>query len=182
MKSIKEYAQEIYSAFKKRHASKLRKLNDHILDDAMLDFETPYYEVAVLAYVLSKIISKPRYFRSEYRRGIENIEKTINQLTKIRYRAGAEEILPQIRKIETMIARLESRDPRFMIDLISKGRLKMAATLYAKGMSLGIASGQSGIDKQDILEYAGQTMMFDRMKEEKDILQRMKDARQFLGI
>ena len=57
----------------------------------------------------------------------------------------------------------------------------MAATFYAQGMSLGVASEMTGIQKQEILDYAGQTMMFDRLKEEKTIKERMKIARQLIS-
>ena len=56
----------------------------------------------------------------------------------------------------------------------------MAATLYAQGMSLGVASEMTGMEKQEILDYAGETMMFDRLKEEKPIAERMKFARKLI--
>jgi hypothetical protein len=57
----------------------------------------------------------------------------------------------------------------------------MAATFYAQGMSLGVSSDMTGVEKQEILDYAGQTMMFDRMKEEKTIKERMKIAHQLIS-
>jgi hypothetical protein len=38
----------------------------------------------------------------------------------------------------------------------------------------------TGLDKQEILDYAGETMMFDRLKAEKGINERMKVARKFI--
>ena len=57
----------------------------------------------------------------------------------------------------------------------------MAATFYAQGMSLGVASEMTGMEKQEILDYAGQTMMFDRLKDEKTIKERMRIARQLIS-
>jgi hypothetical protein len=37
------------------------------------------------------------------------------------------------------------------------------------------------VEQQEILDYAGETMMFDRLKEEIDIKERMKRARKLLG-
>lgn len=182
MKSIKDYSRDLLFAFRKRKQSQLRKLNDRILRDAVISFTETYFELAVLSYVLSKIVSKPRFFKEEYKKGVKGIEKALEALEAVRYEAGPEEIFPYFRKVQTAIARLESRDPRYLIDLFSKGRLKTAATLYAQGMSLGLASEKSGIDKQEIMDYAGDTMMFDRLKEEVDIKKRMKIAREFMGI
>ena len=67
------------------------------------------------------------------------------------------------------------------MDLVTKGRLKMAATIYAQGIGLGVAAEVTGLDKQEILDYAGETMMFDRLKEEMTIGDRLKNARKFLS-
>jgi hypothetical protein len=47
-------------------------------------------------------------------------------------------------------------------------------------MSLGVASDMTGMEKQEILDYAGETMMFDRLKEENPIAERMKIARKLI--
>ena len=91
------------------------------------------------------------------------------------------EILTMFPVLEKAVASLEQRDPRFVVDLVTKGKLKMAATLYAQGMSLGVASEMTGMEKQEILDYAGETMMFDRLKDEKPIAERMKFARKLIG-
>ena len=64
---------------------------------------------------------------------------------------------------------------------MSKGRLKVAATMYAQGVSLGLASEMTGIEKQEIMDYAGKTMMFDRVKDEKTVLERIKNARNLIS-
>lgn len=84
-------------------------------------------------------------------------------------------------ELEHAIASLDEKDPRFVIDLITKGKLKTAATFYAQGLSLGVASEMTGLDKQEILAYAGETMMFDRLRDEKSIAERMKVARKLLS-
>jgi len=39
----------------------------------------------------------------------------------------------------------------------------------------------TGTDKRELLLYAGQTMMFDRLKEKKSIHERMKDLREIFS-
>ena len=90
------------------------------------------------------------------------------------------ELLLIFKEMEKYIGRLEEKDPRFVVDLVTKGRLKMAATFYAQGMSLGVAAEMTGLDKQEIQDYAGETMMFDRLKDEKGIAERMKTARKLI--
>lgn len=181
MKLIIELGPKILSAFRKRNQRQLRKLNDLVLREASLDGTQLSFKLAVFSYVLSKIVSKPRFLQREYSRGLESIEHALEQLIA-RARGGNEAEINKIFYIlEKSIIDLEKRDARFLIDLVSKGKLKMAATFYAQGMSLGVASEMTGLEKQEIMDYAGQTRMFDRVEEELGIIERMKIARRFIS-
>lgn len=181
MKSLKEIAFEILDAFKSRNQKRLRKLNDVILKDVSLNFSQQLYELAVLSYVLSKIVSKPRFLSKEKGSAIRKIEDDLRDMAHVLGKEEEPLILEKFSKIEDSVAQLEKTDARFIRDLMSKGKLKTAATMYAQGLSLGLASELTKIPKQDILEYAGRTMMFDRLKEEMTARHRLKTARRVLG-
>jgi len=181
LKPLKELAFEILDAFKSRNQKRLRKLNDEILKEVTLDFSNTKYELAVFSYVLSKIVSKPRFLSRERVPSIRKIEDDIRDMAHVIGEVEEQIILDKFRKIEESISHLEQFDARFVRDLMSKGRLKAAATMYAQGISLGLASELTKIPKQDILDYAGRTMMFDRLKEEMPVKQRLKAARRILG-
>lgn len=175
---LKDYVNEILIAFEKRYEKKLRKLNDKILQEASVLYSKPLYFLAVLSYVLSKILSKPRYMDRKYFERIKEIEKRLGELYLCK-----EELSEQIKcfkKLEDAIKNLEVQDSRFVIDLFSKGRLKVAATLYAQGLSLGTASEITGIEKQEILSYAGHTKMFDRVEEDIKAYERLKTLKKVL--
>lgn len=140
-----------------------------------------FFEIAVIAYVLSKITAKPRLTSKEYNKELLRIEKALKELYNGVGRYDDEGLLKIIRKVENEVRALEKVDRRYIRDIISKGRVKLAATMYAQGISLGIASELSGIEKQDIQDYAGNTMMFDRMKEELKLHDRIKKAKRILG-
>lgn len=170
-----EYMNEIYLAFKKRDAKKLRKLDESMLREASLAYSKKLYYMAVISYVLSKILSKPRYLEHTYHERIAGIEKSLETISICKEDdCNEEQFKAHFDKLETAIKNLEAEDPRFVIDLLSKGKLKVAATLYAQGISLGMASEITGVEKQEILSYAGHTMMFDRIKEEKTATDRLK--------
>lgn len=169
----KEYMNEVYLAFKKRDAKKLRTLDEMMLRDASLAYSKILYHMAVVSYVLSKILSKPRFLERKYNEHINALEKNLEELS-ISKEGTDEEFRARFEKLENTIKNLEADDPRFVTDLISKGKLKVAATLYAQGISLGMAAEITGIQKHEILFYAGHTMMFDRVKEEKKVLNRLK--------
>ena len=181
MRMLFEYIPQIFSAFKKRDQRRLRKLNDFVLTEAALEPSRVNFEVAILSYVLSKIVSKPRLLSHDNNKILTEIESGLRELLKRMKRGSEEDLLGVMRKIEGSIGKLDRKDKRFAISLYEKGKLKTAATFYAQGMSLGVASEMTGVEKQEILDYAGQTMMFDRLKEEKTLRERMKIARQMIS-
>ncbi len=179
IKQLKELAWEVLGAFKRRDQRQLRKLNDEILNSAAMSFNQTHFRLAVFSYVLSKIASKPRLLASVNTPALKSIEGAMSTL--IRSIENNVDSSPAFAQLDRSISNLERIDQRFIVDLVTKGKLKMAATLYAQGLSLGTASEVTGIDKQEILDYAGETMMFDRLKEEKPMSERIKIARSLIG-
>ncbi len=181
MSQLSPLVSKLLSSFRKRNQRRLRKLNDEILKNTALEFDKVHFNLAVFSYVLAKIVSKPRYLDKECLGCLGNIEKALENLADRIDSQSEEEIMEGFTELEHAIASLDEKDPRFVIDLITKGKLKTAATFYAQGLSLGVASEMTGLDKQEILAYAGETMMFDRLRDEKSIAERMKTARKLLS-
>ncbi len=180
MEIPKQLAFSVLGAFKKRKQRSLRKLNDRILREAVVQFTKPLYRLAVLSYVLSKITQKPRFMRPEYENALASIERTLKKAAESMGHKDAE-VIRNFKAVEKAIFDLEKRDRRYLIGLVQKGELKTAATMYAQGISLGVAAEMTGMEKQEIMDYAGDTMMFERVKEEKTIQERVKMARRFIG-
>ncbi len=179
--SWKISASELFTAFKRRDQKKLRKLNDHLLRETVTNFSPSLFELAVVSYVLSKIVSKPRFLKPENEDRIMEIEFRLEKVVDSLNGTFTEtEVLKRFQAIAEAIRQLEQDDQRFLVDLMSKGKLKVAATMYAQGISLGVASEMTGTEKHEILDYAGKTMMFDRVKDEKTIQERLKIARKFI--
>jgi hypothetical protein len=181
LKPLKELTYAVLAAFRNRNQRHLRKLNDDILVEAAMNFTPLYFNIAIYSYVLSKIVSKPRFLGKDCDAALHDIEHALQNIADAIGSVSDDEILLMFPVLEKAVASLEQRDPRFVVDLLTKGKLKMAATLYAQGMSLGVASEMTGMEKQEILDYAGETMMFDRLKDETPIAERMKLARKLIG-
>ena len=181
MLHLNPLAARTLSAFRKRDQRALRKLNDEVLATAAMQCDPVCFNLGVFSYILSKIVSKPRFLQPELKSALDGIDRVFSEITGRMDRANEVEMLSLFKDLEKAISHLEEKDPRFIVDLVTKGKLKMAATFYAQGMSLGVAADLTGLDKQEILDYAGETMMFDRLKEEKSINERMKAARKLLS-
>jgi hypothetical protein len=179
---LKSLAKNVLDSFKAREQKKLRKINDTIMREATINFTKPMYELAVLSYILSKVVSKPRFLSKDNTQFLKKIEQNLRMLLRAIDLGSEREIIGAFSKVDDSIIALEKVDLRFVRNLLSKGKLKTAATMYAQGISLGLASEMTGIAKQDILDYAGKTMMFDRVKEEIPVKDRLKTARRALSL
>ncbi len=178
MPSLTELNKLVLNAFLNKNQKKMRKVNDIVLDEATIEFSPELYSLAVVSYALSKILSKPRYYQSQYREGFKRIEQVLRHMLRVsrdrkKYRNALD-------NLEESILNLESADRRYVKSLMDKGKLKMAAILYAQGVSLGLASEVTNIPQQEIMDYAGKTMMFDRMKEAVPLYMRKKMAKRML--
>ncbi len=164
----------LYSSFKQRRMRSLKKLVDLFAEEVMKSSSKLAFRLSLLSYVLAKMITKTRFFEEEMKERMSKVESLLKKLTEKVDEATLDEI-------ERTIIGMEREDARFVFDLFTKGRVKIAALLYAKGMSLGKVSKLSGIPKQEILAYAGKTMMFDRLKDEVPVKKRLRIARSLLG-
>ena len=103
MTQYREYLLIILKAFKQRQQKELRKENDRLVKQAVLDFTKPVYTLAVLSYVLSKIISKPRFLSKDLLPRMREIEHRIEDAIQSIDRVGEEQQLPMLQAIEKAI-------------------------------------------------------------------------------
>jgi hypothetical protein len=177
--SLKQLTHEVLDAFSKKNQKKMRKTNDKILEALMLSFSKEMFNLAVISYVLSKILAKPRFYGRAYKETMERMLQVLNHMERSAGNPGDYNIAAG--NLEETIGQMESEDPRFVKSLIEKGKLKTAAILYAQGMSLSLAAEETGISKQDIMDYSGKTMMADRVVDAVGISERVKKAKKFFG-
>ncbi|MCX8198245.1 MAG: hypothetical protein N3F07_03595 [Candidatus Micrarchaeota archaeon] len=176
--SLSETAFLISSALQSQDVRAMRKINDRCIQETAVKFSRYTYNFALISYVLSKIISKPRYFSQ--RRPKEAVAKVAELLAQCEEAAKSANYSQLGRLQEKMLLemqKIDDEDRRFVRGIVQKARLKIAAILYAQGISLGNASQITGTEKRELLLYAGQTTMFDRLKEKKSMQERMRDLR-----
>ncbi len=195
--SLPETAMLISCALRGHDVRAMRKINDRCVQETAIKFEQHTYLFALITYVLSKILSKPRYLNGKGAPGgkavsasklgrnakasLSRIASLLHSCESYAKEADYNSLLSCQNKALSAIEQLDERDRRFVKGILHKGRLKIASTLYAQGLSLGSAAEMTGTDKRELLSYAGQTMMFDRVKEKKGIEERMKDLREIFS-
>ncbi len=173
----KRVVERLYKAFSTKKYRVLRKLYSDLVNQLVTDFSDETLEFAILAYALGKILLKQHYVHDEYEKYREDIVNTLKGLAE-----GTFTFKESIAALRQILKGIESLDPRYVFDVVTKAKIKIAATLYAKGISLGRVAEMTGIPKAEILSYAGKTMMFDRVKEEMPVKKRFKYAEEVFGL
>jgi len=173
-------AKLVRDAFRTRNQRKMRKANDKIMREWVLSPTDELYQLSVYSYVLAKMLSKPRFMGRTYSGKHKEIDSLLSRLVSFAQKNNQKEFSQTLLTLKSSIQDVESSDARYIKNMMEKGRLKTAATLYAQGISLSAASEMTGVEKQEIMDYAGKTLMFDRMGEGENLSKRLKKARKIL--
>jgi len=167
-------------AYKSRKQRKMRKANDKIMISSASGFSKPIYKLAVYSYVLSKILSKPRFMGRKYVEKHKEMDRILSELASASSAGDNKTFRSRLKDLDFSIHNVEASDSRFILSMIDKGKLKTAAILYAQGFSLSAAAEMTGIDQQELMDYAGKTRMFDRLEERTPLSKRIKKAQKML--
>ncbi len=173
----KDILMRLYNSFYRRRYRNLRKLYSSLVNELVVNFSDELLEFTVFTYALGKLLVKPRYSRPEYEEYWKEILEYLGELKD--NKISLEKASKYLREL---FLKMESEDPRYLFDMLTKAKIKTAATLYAKGVSLGTVAGLLKIPKEEILSYAGKTMMFDRVKEEIPVKKRLIVAEKLFGV
>jgi len=158
----------------------MRKANDKIMISSASGFSKPIYQLAVYSYVLSKILSKPRFMGRKYADKHKEIDTILNGMVSASEAGDNKTFKARLKDLDFSIHNVEQSDSRFILSMIDKGKLKTAAILYAQGFSLSAAAEMTGIEQQELMDYAGKTRMFDRLDERTSLSKRIKKAHKML--
>ncbi|VVB73872.1 Uncharacterised protein [uncultured archaeon] len=174
---ISECIDRLGKGFIKRDSHELREVMNHCAAKLITEEQHAYFLMALIAYILSKIAQKPRYRDPKVFRNIE--VSLANSLAH----AKLNNMTALNRSLDGLLAaitELEKVDRRFVTNVVEKGRTKIAALLYAQGISLNRALVLTGARKQEVLNYSGKTMMADRFGRTLPASERLKNARRIL--
>ena len=168
-----EEVREIRKAFEALDAMELRRLGNALAERAAIEHDTYLAKLSVIAYALSKIVSKPHFLSSprwpEYRREILAL---LNMADK-----GVKGFL---KRLEEAIWAIDERDGMFVRNIVEKARIKMAARAYGLGISLSTAAELFDADKTELSSYVGQTKIHDEFPAKIGIRERLDALRRLM--
>ena len=138
------------NAVEKRDALELRQVSADALSEAAVEGHRELILLALIDYALSKIMSKIHYQEIDGK----FYEKVLGNFREAR-EGLKEKTLASLEEIEDLVIKLDEKEGSFQNTVMDKARLKKAANLYEKGLSLRRASELTGADPADVLEYIG---------------------------
>ena len=174
---VGQFSNEIYKAFKRRNPRKLRKIKSKLTRITVIEQTKELFDLALLAYILSKILSKNRYMSREFSGKFKTIEDELRMLPVSKDEREQQRIIDEVLN---QISNMDAEHRRYVIDLIYKGRVKIGSSLYANGLSLSRAAALAEVEKFELMDYAGHTLLAEKIEEKIPLKKRFRDAEQIL--
>lgn len=172
---------QLKEAFEAGDLIKLRLLSNDCIEKAALKQSKELVQLSLIAYSLSKILSKEHIicninWPEARNRILEDIDFALTALEKNDLKAFNN----SLNDISGHITGIDKQLGNFVIDLMEKARLKQASRVYAFGLSLKAAVELTGTQEQELLKYIGGTRLADERIEKKGINDRLKDLKKIL--
>jgi len=159
----------ILTALKREDSRRLREEAIELIYRAVEEDDREKAQQAVVAYALSKLVSKHHIVGSPQ---WPSYKKLLLQ--------AVEEGLPPER-IAGIIANIDEELGNFVYSLLDKARLKMAAYAYAAGLSIRRAVELTGADFNELVDYIGKTTIHDEEEYKISLTDRVNGLRRLLG-
>jgi len=164
----------IIEQFKAKDLDKLHRIDEKILEDAIIHNRKDLVELSIVAYSFRKLLSKKHIFNNPNWASFE--QKTISNLVQaieLSKKENKEEYNNKIKEIQEDIEKTDQLLGHFIHDIVFNARIKLASTVYAYGLSLSQAANLLSANKDDVMEIIGQTKISDEDTRSKTISQRV---------
>ncbi len=156
-------------------AHRLRDLSKDIMRKAAASYDKNLALLAVISYVLSKFLSKTHFRKSpkwpRYKRALINLLEEAEKRAREGDRRGLQETL---NRISVEITKIDAAAGNYVMNIMEKGRVKMASEAYALGLSVRRAAELTDAPLNELYDYIGKTRIHDEERETIGIKRRLK--------
>lgn len=165
---------KIYDNLKQRNSQILHDLESNSLETVVVSYNKDLAEICVIIYALRKLISKKHFIKSD---SWANYEFEILQNLEILKKEYNEEDLSKfnniIKNIQLIIEKADKELSRYISHILEDGRVKLASSAYAFGLSANQAASLFSVSKEELMNYVGITKMPDEDEPFKSIEKRV---------
>lgn len=177
-KELVDLLNDLNKAFNSRNVRDLRDVTSTSTSKLAITQEKVYFSVAILSYILSKMLEKSRYARAA--KFFSICSQEFKSAVDAAKQGRTKDVQSAMDHVLVEVGTVEQVDRRFIHDVIEKSRTKIASILYAQGLSLDVATSLTGAPQMEVLRYSGTTMMADRFGRTLSAEERLKNARKIL--
>lgn len=165
---------EVIKNIEKRDYETLHSLENTTLEFAVTDFNKDFSQICVMIYGLRKLIAKKHISNTEEWKIYEkHILENLNISLENYREEDPSKFNNIIKNIIYVLKKADKELGRYVSLVIDDGRIKLASTAYAYGLSASQASDLLSITKEQLMSYVGITKMPDEDKKFKSINERV---------
>lgn len=160
-----ELLRDSITAIRARNGIELRTISADALSEAAVEGHRELILIALIDYALSKILSKIHYkdLKAGFFKKIEDkFEKAIT--------ADKKTMILMLEQAEDLVIKLDHAEGNYEQNVIDKAKVRKAAKLYDKGLSLSRATELTGADSSEVLDYIGASKIHEFKGGEKNLL------------
>ncbi|MEK6819440.1 MAG: hypothetical protein AABY10_05930 [Nanoarchaeota archaeon] len=175
--------EEMKVALIEKNSTKLRDLSDNTIHMSCSHQDAESITIAILAYVLSKIVEREDYSRfKNWENFVEKFNYLLNLASKSIKLRNEKTFREGIEKAIETLKNISKDETSYIQDLIKKACINKASKIYEHGISLQQTAKLLGISQWELSDYVGQKSI-EVVKETKkvDTKKRAKIALEFFG-
>ena len=169
-------------AVKEENILLMRELSNRTLHSASIYGDTDNIAVAVIVYMLSKVIERKKYH--EYKEWPEFFQTCMNGLSIAIISLEKDDIkkfCSSLKEIRQRVGKISGNLRNYIKDVFRKAEINKASRIYEHGISMQKTAELLGISIFELAEYAGSTGIGDvDLSITKDISERIKIAEEIL--
>lgn len=152
---IIDVLENVKRALKERDARLLKELSNQTIHAASVYQDPDNIALAVIIYMLSKIIERRRYLNKDVEELIETYKKCISN-SIIALKKNNEVICrTEIRNIVDAVNKFSGSLKEEIKDVLMKAKINKASKIYEHGISMRQTADLLGISVWELAEYAG---------------------------
>ncbi len=173
--NLKLVIKSIIKNFEEENLYLLHRLDEALLEKAIIDNDADIVNLSVVAYCFRKLLSKKHIINNI--KWPEIKQKLLDSLYKIQKHiiTGDQKAIKQeILNIEKTIEHTDNLFGYFVQNLVTNSRTKIASSAYGYGLSLSKASKLLSVNKEQVMKIVGQTKMSDEDETIENIKKRVE--------
>lgn len=170
--NLKETLIKVVQYTRKKDAEQLHSLEKKIIEDAIVNNDVDFAELAVVTYCFRKMFFKQHISTTDVWKDTQDeILYDLNNLTK--YEFNLNKYRETIKKAQSKIEYIDKQLGHFVESVVQSARTKLASTAYAYGLSSEQACSLFSANREQLMPFIGNTKMPDEDKPFKTIKERV---------